>query len=912
MGAGFGVLVKGVVAFLGKQTLAAVLVKSVLINVALGAVSRALAPKAGGRQDAPGINVTVRGPIENRRLVLGRRRVGGVFAYWNTSDTTRKYLWYVVVLAHHQVSAIRDVWLDTVRIPEGDIDGSTGAVTDGQFAGKVYIWKYLGTSAQTADPNLMAAIPTEWTSDHRLRGCAYVVVRMERDDTAFPSGSPQSVTAIVDGALAYDARKDSTNGGSGSHRRDDPSTWEFTRNPALLDRWYATGGSVHNDQSTRLVRYGPKEADDRIDEAFWVAAANLCDEVIDGAAAPPSGDQTRYSCDLEVTTGETRRMILEHVLDTMAGTMTYVQGKWRLHAGAYETPTHALTDDDIFGDIEVQDTSSHDDRYNAVAAVFYDAAQEYIEQTSIFRTDGDYEDQDGGERIQSEIEVRGCDNQYRAQRLAEVELRRSRMMRTVRIPGALNLLKIAPHETFTVTHGRWGWTNRVFRCLEREFEYDVEAGRVILTARVEDPAVWNDLLTADYVTGTSVTDTFEAEKPEPPISLTIVPMRDGMLFSWELGSFWQLHGIVEIWRHSANSPFSSATLVWSGRGDSHFVTQNNLDINYYWITVRTIGNKRSDPYPSGDGLPGAPDSVAAVEWVARGGCVIVGTSVRKIGASGWNADVYSIGTGGAAGAPCHVQWKCNQNNKHLMVALNTDPELDSSYSSLDCAWYAVSDGTCCTYESGVQGPLYGDYTADTLFGITYDGSDVRYLKDGEVMQTTNVGPVLFHADSSFHDDGAGINSLSFGPGIELERISTGNIVDNAVGENYYAADPGPFTRTYSTISGFSGPHPLYSYSFTVVEDCVVWVQLDCTASKTGVAQLSLALDEGSFNNDNRGASYDIGPSMDSTPINISRTASGEYAKGETCFISVRGKVGFTFNGSMTVSDIELNIRTNKK
>ncbi|MGK3946306.1 hypothetical protein ABK046_49130, partial [Streptomyces caeruleatus] len=49
--------------------------------------------------------------------------------------------------------------------------------------------------------------------------------------------SPAELLFEVDGAPLYDPRKDSTVGGSGSHRINDIATWEYTNgvgtNPAL-------------------------------------------------------------------------------------------------------------------------------------------------------------------------------------------------------------------------------------------------------------------------------------------------------------------------------------------------------------------------------------------------------------------------------------------------------------------------------------------------------------------------------------------------------------------------------------------------------------------------------------------------------------------------------------------------------
>lgn len=592
--------------FFASKLLVAVIAKTILVNVVLGAISKKL---SGGirRQAAPPLNVTVRSTVENRRIIFGTRRAGGTMVFYGVSSTggsTNDLLWYVIVYAGHQVSAIGDIYLDSRRITNAQINAGTGAVTGGDFNGKVWVWKHLGTDAQTVDTNIDGAF-TEWTSDHRLRGCAYVVVKMKRDDNVFSQGAPQSVSAVIDGALMYDSRLDSTNGGSGSHRATNPSTWAFSRNPALHIRWYLTGGSVINDQSTRLVRYGLREPDTRIEEAYFVAAANECDESISGANAPPSGAQSRYLCDLEASCGESRKDILQALLASMAGTLTNEHGKWRLFAGAYNSPSHTLTQDDLYGPLECQDTDPHSERYNATSATFVDAAKQWVEQTTIFRTDSAYETQDGGERIPREIDLRGVTNQYQAQRLAEIELRKSRMMRTIKIVGALNLLKIAKNETFTLTHTRYGWTNRVYRCLERQFDFNQEAGRVTITAQQEDAGVYTDMLTADYSTGTSDTDVFTYELPDPPTSLTATGQPLEVMLTVGFPAVMQAGSVAEIWEYTSSTPFSSATKVAESLGTKIFVPHRDTTTRYYWATIRNVRGVRSTEYPVGGGVSGA-------------------------------------------------------------------------------------------------------------------------------------------------------------------------------------------------------------------------------------------------------------------------------------------------------------------
>lgn len=593
---------------------AAAIIQSVLINLALGFLAKKLAKRPDN--SVPPLNVTIRNTIEPRHLIVGTRRTGGVLVFYggtSTGGSKRDLLWYVIVFAGHQVSAIHDIWFDTEKIAEADINSgnAAGGAVGGssKFAGKAWVWKHLGTAGQTVDTNADGAF-TDWTSDHRLQGCAYVVVELQRDDSVFTSGAPQSITGLVDGALAYDPRLDSTNGGSGSHRADDPSTWAFTRNPALLAQWYVTGGSVVNDQTSRMIRYGLREPYTRIPVAYVVAAANHCDETLSGANTTPAGDESRYRCDGEFTCGESRRDILTAILESMAGGAVMVHGQWRIFAGVYDTPIHTLTQADLYeDDFPTQDTSTHQDRYNAVSATYVDASQQYVDATTPFRTNSSYETQDNGEQIPKDppLDLRCVTSQYQAQRIAEIDLRRSRMMRTPTLIGALNLLKVAPWETLLYSHARYGWTNRVFRCKERQFDYTKGAGRVALTCQREDSGVYTDLVTADYTTGTSATGAFQDDGPSSPTSLTPTSVPSGIKFVVGLPADFQVQSVIELYEYTSSTPFGSATRVVRFSGDTYVLSKRDTTTRYYWALIRDRKGIASGTYPASTGQAGVAD-----------------------------------------------------------------------------------------------------------------------------------------------------------------------------------------------------------------------------------------------------------------------------------------------------------------
>lgn len=278
----------------------------VAANIAISKITQLLAGKLSPQQNAtpPSRMVTDRGTVQFQQLIYGQVRTAGFLAFFGTSGANNNQLWFVIALAGHQCEAIDDVWMDSRHILDSDISG-TGQVTAAAFnvSGTPYlsVWKHLGTATDPVDPALAAAFP-EWDSSHVGYGIPYMVFNLARNDTVYPGGAPASFFALVKGRRLYDPRLDSTNGGSGSHRFTDPSTWAWSRNWALAVRDYIAGGAVVYTSATPDKRKALGENDSRVDDAFIIAAANSSDEAVT-VPLPTLPGTLNWSTGLLIVTG---------------------------------------------------------------------------------------------------------------------------------------------------------------------------------------------------------------------------------------------------------------------------------------------------------------------------------------------------------------------------------------------------------------------------------------------------------------------------------------------------------------------------------------------------------------------------------------------------------------------------------
>lgn len=231
------VIVIGATTITVGQILGAIL--AMAISMGLSALTKPSAPKMPGAQ----LQSTIKDPTKARDLVLGRVRKGGTILFIE-SIQQETVLLMVVAVAAHEVEAIDEIYFfdDLVVRQSGTIAP--------KYRDLVQYEKFLGTTNQQASTLLLNNTP-KWTSNHRLRGIAYIALRIEFAAWAF-SQIP-NVTCIVRGAKVYDPRDGQT---------------KFTSNAAL---------NIAHYLNHTIFGLGAAYGTD-IDTTRLITAANACDE----------------------------------------------------------------------------------------------------------------------------------------------------------------------------------------------------------------------------------------------------------------------------------------------------------------------------------------------------------------------------------------------------------------------------------------------------------------------------------------------------------------------------------------------------------------------------------------------------------------------------------------------------------
>lgn len=329
----------------------------------------------------------------------------------------------------------------------------------------VRVKKYLGTSTQTADADIISVSGGEWTTNHRGRGVAYLVLFLSYNEDVFPAGL-ENIKCKVRGKKVYDPRTGTTG---------------YSKNPALCIRDYLLDP----------MGFGCTAAE--IDDDLVIAAANICDETVtepvwDGSAWV-STTQARYTCDTLLSTASARNENLQILADAMAGYVVYSQGKWRIYAGAYTAPAITLTDDDLSGtgDISIQARPPRRSLFNTVKGTFADKLNSFQVTDYPPVTNAIYKAQDGNEELVADIPMPAVTDRVRAQRLGKIYLERHRQALTVQASFNLRAYRVTPGDIIALTISRYGFSAKPFRVLEREFSL---ASGIRLTLQEEAAGVY--------------------------------------------------------------------------------------------------------------------------------------------------------------------------------------------------------------------------------------------------------------------------------------------------------------------------------------------------------------------------------------------------------------------------------------
>ncbi len=458
----------------------------------LSLVNKLAAPKIDLTQSAANKMLTIRATVQAQSFTYGTDMLSGPLIFANTTGDGNKELTRLVALHGREIDDIINFRIDDTNVIIGiDIADRSDDVTGGVFEGVMSIDTRLGTAVQTAIPDLVTRYPSLWTAGgHRARTWSLMYTRMTiaEGNTAYQNGIPQNMRALCKGHRVYDPRLDDTNGGTGPHRFDDDTTWEFSENPALC-----------LSDFLRFENVGYSEVNERIDWPLVIIAADICDEQV--VVPTPPALQKRYTCNFTFLATTPREQVKEMLETAMLGRTVFSQGIWKMWAGAVQTPDVTLSEVNMSGaSLQVQAQSGSTAKYNRIRGKFVDPSRNFTANAYPEFRNAAFEAEDGGAKYQI-FDINTCNDPFEAQRDAIIKLCQSRQQRVVVFPGNWSCFRIQPGTVVELDIAELGFTGEKF--FVTEWAMQTDGSGVQLTMVEEIDSCWDDPAVNDYVTRTA-------------------------------------------------------------------------------------------------------------------------------------------------------------------------------------------------------------------------------------------------------------------------------------------------------------------------------------------------------------------------------------------------------------------------
>ena len=202
---------------------------------------------------------------------------------------------------------------------------------------------------------------------------------------------------------------------------------------------------------------------------------------------------------------------MEAILSSMAGKMSYVNGQFTLFAGASQTPSLTITDDELLAPISISTNASTGDLYNSVKPIYVDRSLDYQSTDAEVYQDSTFLNADtpSGESTanyvkQMETQLPFTVTDTMAQRLGRIALKSQRQTTTLSVLVSLQFMRCQPNDWVYLTNERLGYTQKTFEVLSTNMEAMQDGEVPIIATRLElkevEASVFN-FATNDYTTG---------------------------------------------------------------------------------------------------------------------------------------------------------------------------------------------------------------------------------------------------------------------------------------------------------------------------------------------------------------------------------------------------------------------------
>ena len=442
----------------------------------------------------------------NIPVVYGERLIGGTRVFMETSGTDNTYLYMALVMSEGEINSIEEIRVDDkiVTFASELSDGTAVEVdsSDSNFyksESLIRLEPHFGSDTQTSS-TLLSTL-SNWGSNHRLRGIAYLAIRFKWNQDVF--GTVPKVQARIKGKKVdvYDSGLNRTPG-------------VYSTNPAWCLFDYL-----------KSERYGKGLTNSDLDIPSFVTAASVCETQVE----PYSGASNINIFDTNAVL-DTSKKVIENVRELVKGCrgyLPYSSGKYKLVIETTGTASITLTEDDIIGGYNLSSPSKND-KYNRVIVSFVNPDRNFqvdevqfppISDSGLPSADqhANMKNADGGFLLEGRFDFTTITSPYQAEEMAEIILRRSREALSLSITVSFDAYDLAIGDIVGITHSSLGFSAKNFRVVSMSFNEDYTIG-LDLIEHQDSHYTW---ATKTQVASTPTTNLPNPFNIQPPASVTL-------------------------------------------------------------------------------------------------------------------------------------------------------------------------------------------------------------------------------------------------------------------------------------------------------------------------------------------------------------------------------------------------------
>lgn len=408
-----------------------------------------------------------------RSILFGYNCTAGSLVYGNTwgvvDGLPNAYLTNVIALADYPIRELVEVEVNGAKCTLGALNATFGyPVLEFRKNGRDHLWvKFYDGSQTTADPfltNTVSSAARPYTATRVGLGVPYVITtalahqRNDGEEESLFSGFP-TFKFVTNGAKLYDISRDSSAGGSGTQRFDNPATWGG-------DGDFLPAVQIYN--LLRGIRFGgewlyglQKSTPANLPNESWIAAINKCRAPIQGE----SGLEPTYRTGGEIQVGAQIKFAIESILTGCQGRLSEIGGVYKLNLGEPEAASVSFTDEDILSTEDQTFTPffSLEDTINGIQATYPNPSESWNSKTAppLYRTD--LEALSGGRRLLADVTLDMVPYPGQVQRLMKSALAEAQRARRHTLTMGPEFWILEPGDIISWTSERNGYQDKLFR-----------------------------------------------------------------------------------------------------------------------------------------------------------------------------------------------------------------------------------------------------------------------------------------------------------------------------------------------------------------------------------------------------------------------------------------------------------------